>query len=125
MGGGHGVAACLPTRAASLRSGTAGARPEKRALRVRQPTFSTLDIARAAADNFDRGVSEYVSMSDFSASKDENLLSFYESVREQVESDKRSGGRYRLAGESVKQYADRLRDEMDRRRLRFSPIQWD
>jgi hypothetical protein len=64
-------------------------------------------------------------MSDFSASKDESLLSFYENVREQVESDKRSGGRYRLAGESVKQYADRLHDEMDRRRLRFSPIQWD
>lgn len=64
-------------------------------------------------------------MSNFSASKDESLLSFYENVREQVEFDKRSGGRYRLAGESVKQYAERLRDEMDRRRLRFSPIQWD
>jgi hypothetical protein len=64
-------------------------------------------------------------MSDFSASKDESLLSFYENVREQVESDRRSGVRYRLVGESVKQYADRLREEMDRRRLRFSPIQWD
>jgi hypothetical protein len=64
-------------------------------------------------------------MSNFSASKDESLLSFYENVREQVESDKRAGGRYRLAGGSVKDYADRLREEMDRRRLRFSPIQWD
>jgi len=64
-------------------------------------------------------------MSNFSASKDESLLSFYENVRRQVESDKRSGGRYRLAGESVKQYADRLREELDRRRLRFSPIEWD
>ena len=64
-------------------------------------------------------------MSNFSAARDESLLSFYENVREQVESDKRAGGRYRLAGESVKQYAERLRQEMDRRRLRFSPIQWD
>jgi hypothetical protein len=64
-------------------------------------------------------------MNDFAASKDESLLSFYENVREQVEADKRSGGRYRLAGDTVKQYADRLRDEMDRRRLRFSPIRWD
>ena len=64
-------------------------------------------------------------MSDFFASKDESLLRFYENVREQVESDRRSGGRYRLAGDSVKQYADRLGEEMDRRRLRFSPIQWD
>jgi hypothetical protein len=64
-------------------------------------------------------------MSNFSASKDKSLLSFYENIREQVESDKRSGVRYRLVGESVKQYADRLREEMDRRRLRFSPIEWD
>jgi hypothetical protein len=64
-------------------------------------------------------------MSDFSASKDESLLSFYENVREQVESDRRTGGRYRLAGESVRQYAERLREEMDRRRMRFSPIRWD
>jgi hypothetical protein len=64
-------------------------------------------------------------MSNFSASKDQSLLSFYENIREQVESDKRSGGRYRLAGESVRQYAERLREEMDRRRLRFSPIHWD
>jgi hypothetical protein len=34
------------------------------------------------------------------------------------------GGRHRLAGASVKEYADRLGSEMDRRRLRFKPIDW-
>jgi hypothetical protein len=61
---------------------------------------------------------------DFSQSKDDRLLAFYESVRRQVELDIRSGGRYRLAGDGVKQYAERLREEMDRRRLRFTPIDW-
>lgn len=50
----------------------------------------------------------------FSQSKDERLLTFYESVRKQVEVDKRSGGRYRFAGDGVKQYAERLREEMKR-----------
>jgi hypothetical protein len=60
----------------------------------------------------------------FSSSKDERLLAFYENVRRQVEMDVLSGGRYRFAGEGVKQYADKLREEMDRRRLRFTPIDW-
>ena len=60
----------------------------------------------------------------FSHSKDERLLAFYENVRRQVELDNRSGGRYRLAGDGVKQYAERLREEMNRRRLRFTPIDW-
>ena len=58
----------------------------------------------------------------FLSSKDEQLLAFYESVRREVELDKQSGGRYRFAGDGVKQYADKLREEMDRRRLRFTPI---
>src|SRR5260221_8469230 len=37
---------------------------------------------------------------------------------------RKSGGSYRFIGESVKQYADRLGEEMDRRRLRFTPIDW-
>jgi hypothetical protein len=60
-----------------------------------------------------------------SQSKDERLLAFYENVRQQVELDKRAGGRYRFAGDGVKQYADRLREEIERRRLRFTPINWD
>jgi hypothetical protein len=56
--------------------------------------------------------------------KDERLLAFYENIRRQVDFDTRAGGRYRLAGEGVKQYADRLREEIDQRQLRFIPINW-
>jgi len=35
-----------------------------------------------------------------------------------------SGGRYRFAGDGVKQYADKLREEMDRRRLHYRRIDW-
>jgi hypothetical protein len=38
--------------------------------------------------------------------------------------DMRSGSRYRFAGEGVKEYADKLREEMERRRLQFTPIEW-
>jgi hypothetical protein len=55
---------------------------------------------------------------------DESLLAFYESVRRQVVADDRLGGRHRLAGASLKQYAGRLTDEMTRRRLLFKPIVW-
>ena len=60
----------------------------------------------------------------FSQSKDERLLAFYENVRRQVHMDMRTGGRYRFAGEGVKQYAEQLREEMERRRLQFTPIDW-
>jgi hypothetical protein len=60
----------------------------------------------------------------FENAKDESLLHFYESVRRQVEADKQSGSRYRFVGNSAKQYADSLREEMDRRRLQFAPIDW-
>jgi hypothetical protein len=63
-------------------------------------------------------------MDDLSKAKDESLLVYYENVRRQVDADIKSGARYRFMGESVKQYADRLSEEMDRRRLRFSPIDW-
>lgn len=61
----------------------------------------------------------------FIQSKDARLLAFYENVRGQVELDKRSGGRYRFAGDGVKQYAEDLRQEMERRRLQFKPIDWE
>jgi hypothetical protein len=63
-------------------------------------------------------------MMKFSQTKDERLLAFYENIKRQVDVDKQAGGRYRLAGDGVKQYAERLREEMDRRRLRFTPIDW-
>jgi len=55
---------------------------------------------------------------------DASLLAYYESVRRQIAADNRLGGRHRFAGAGVKQYADRLKDEMDRRRLPFKPIDW-
>jgi hypothetical protein len=60
----------------------------------------------------------------FSKASDESLIAFYENVRRQVQADMQSGGHYRFAGESMKQYADTLREEMDRRRLNFAPIDW-
>jgi hypothetical protein len=60
----------------------------------------------------------------FANTKDESLVVYYENVRQQVVADIRAGGRYRLIGDSAKQYADRLREEMDRRRLHFTPIDW-
>jgi hypothetical protein len=63
-------------------------------------------------------------MMEFSKAKDESLLVYYESVRRQVQADIQAGGRHRLVGESGRQYAERLREEMDRRRLRFTPIDW-
>jgi hypothetical protein len=61
----------------------------------------------------------------FSQSTDERLLVFYEGVRKQVELDRHAGNRHRFAGEGVKKYAEQLREEMDRRRLRYNRIIWD
>jgi hypothetical protein len=60
----------------------------------------------------------------FSKANDESLIVFYENVRRQVRADMQSGGRYRFVGESTKQYADTLCEEMDRRRIEFTPIDW-
>jgi len=54
---------------------------------------------------------------------DESLFALYESPRRQVMADDKLGGR-RLAGASMKKYANRLKGEMDRRQLRFKPIDW-
>jgi hypothetical protein len=61
---------------------------------------------------------------DFTHSNDQSLLNFYESVSRQVEADKYLGNRFRFVGDTAKQYAERLRDEIERRRLRFTPIDW-
>ena len=58
----------------------------------------------------------------YSQMKDDRLLAFYEHVRQQVALDARS--QYRFAGDGVRAYADKLREEMDKRRLRFTPIDW-
>ena len=63
-------------------------------------------------------------MDDFSGLKNESLLLYYNQVHELVLQDNRVGGPHRLAGENVRRYAERLREEMEQRRLQFSPIKW-
>jgi hypothetical protein len=54
---------------------------------------------------------------------DEQLTHFYESIRKEVEAD-RSNRRRFTAGPNVRQYADRLRGEIIKRRLNHVPIDW-
>jgi hypothetical protein len=54
---------------------------------------------------------------------DESLVGYYENVRQQVEADRVHKRRF-TAGPTVRQYPDRLRDEMVRRRLQHVPILW-
>ena len=58
----------------------------------------------------------------YSQMKDERLLLYYEAVRQEVILDGNS--HYRYAGNGVRAYADKLREEINRRRLRFTPIDW-
>jgi hypothetical protein len=62
-------------------------------------------------------------MSDLERLSDESVQRMYESIRDQVTQDIRSGSRHRFMGET-KQQAERLREEMDRRRLQFRRIDW-
>jgi hypothetical protein len=43
---------------------------------------------------------------------DESLLAYYESIRRQVAADQQLGGRYRLAGGTVREYTGHLQDEI-------------
>jgi len=67
---------------------------------------------------------EFSAMSDFQKLSDESLLRYYESIREQVAGETRSGTPHRFMGEAMKQRSEQLRDELDRRRLRFRDIDW-
>ena len=58
----------------------------------------------------------------YSQTKDETLLRYYDDVRQQVILDGNSP--YRLAGDGVRAYAEKLREEMDKRRLKYAPINW-
>jgi hypothetical protein len=60
----------------------------------------------------------------FSNSKDEGLLSLWESVRRQVLADLANGGRSRFVGSNLRRYAEMLRSEMNRRELKYAPINW-
>jgi hypothetical protein len=55
---------------------------------------------------------------------DESILRLYESVRNQVSADIRLGSKHRLLGETAKRRAQQLLDEIDRRRLQVTPIDW-
>jgi hypothetical protein len=61
----------------------------------------------------------------FEQLSDESLRSLYESVREQVSADIRLGSKHRLMRTTAKDYAERLREEIDRRRLKVNPIGWE
>ena len=63
-------------------------------------------------------------MSDIRRLSDESLHRLYENIRTQVTVDINSGSPHRFMGETARQQAERLREEMDRRRLRFNPIEW-
>ena len=63
-------------------------------------------------------------MSDLQRLTDDSIRRLYNSIREQVAQDAWSGSPHRFMGEPAKQQAERLREEMDRRRLKFTPIEW-
>lgn len=55
--------------------------------------------------------------------KDETILSFYENIRIQIEAERRLLHKF-MTGDSVKQYAATLREELTRRRVQHNPIEW-
>ncbi|WP_063994303.1 hypothetical protein [Bradyrhizobium sp.] len=55
---------------------------------------------------------------------DESVLRLYSSIREQVTADRSHGGLHRLLGDTAKQRADVLREEIERRRLQADRIEW-
>jgi hypothetical protein len=54
---------------------------------------------------------------------DERLVVFYENIRQQVGADRAYKHQF-MSGPTVRQYADTLRNEMIRRQLSHSPIEW-
>ena len=46
------------------------------------------------------------------------------SIRDQVTKDAQSSSPHRFMGDAAKQQAERLREEMDRRHLKFTPMEW-
>ena len=54
---------------------------------------------------------------------DDSVLRFYENIRGQVEAERRLPHKF-MRGDSVKQYAATLLEELIRRRLQHNPIDW-
>jgi hypothetical protein len=63
-------------------------------------------------------------MDDFEHLTDQSVLSLYDAIRHQVDADKALGNRYRLVGQATKDRAERLKEELVSRGLKFSPIVW-
>ena len=61
---------------------------------------------------------------DFAHLSDQSVLRLYESIRHQVEADKALGTKYRLVGRAARDRAEKLREELVRREMRFTPIVW-
>lgn len=55
--------------------------------------------------------------------KDETVLRFYENIRTQVDAERGLPHKF-MPGDSVKRYASALREELTRRRVQHSPINW-
>ena len=55
---------------------------------------------------------------------DGNVLRSYEFIRDQVAADAKIDRRYRLMGLQAKERANTLLEELRRRRLVVSPIEW-
>lgn len=60
----------------------------------------------------------------FENTPDGRLIAFYSNIREQMSADAALGSEHRLISENVKQYAQSLEAEMQRRGLAFVPIVW-
>jgi 23S rRNA A2030 N6-methylase RlmJ len=54
---------------------------------------------------------------------DENVARYYDQIRRLADED-RAHKRHFTASPSIRERAERLRDEMTRRRLHHSPINW-
>ena len=59
----------------------------------------------------------------FERTSDESLLRYYENIREQADADKTHQHHF-TASPSVRERAEKLREEITKRRLRHSPIEW-
>ena len=59
----------------------------------------------------------------FQGISDESVSKYYEQIRKLAEED-RSYKQHFTDSPSIRQRADRLREEMTRRRLQHSPINW-
>ena len=63
-------------------------------------------------------------MKDWNLVTDDTVLRNYEFIRDQVAADVRSVGPYRFMGLAAKERANTLLEEICRRRLAVSPIDW-